>query len=1434
MTLRIAFALLFSFLVINLQAQLEDKYQQSSPDLPDWVSLMYSDSPDPGAVTAAYEGWYKTHPFVKNSHTQYYKRWLRMLGQDVKGLWTTGANLREIEEREAAYLQQCADVAAGRGPSSPWSSLGPWDWDHDAASRSYAPGAAHVYTVEQSLANSSLLFAGTATTGIWKSTDKGTSWSLTTRNMIINGSLAVELDWSNVNIAYFGGGGNLYKTTNQGTSWISIGDAPFQALNHDIKDIVMHPSNSQVLYVCSNQGFFKSTDGGANFTQLMSGSFQEFELHPSNSNIQYVIRQPADKTEFYKSTDNGATWVIKTQGWPNPASGDEQKRTEIAVTSNAPNMVYALATGAANGGSGLYGIYVSTDAGETWARRCCGPQEAGVPSSTNMNLMGWSDQGTDDGGQYYYDLALAVDPANSLKVDVCGVNHWVSTDGGYTFTCPSKWSTPDKSEYVHADIHDVRYYGNDLWFACDGGIFYSSDGGDTIIRKLNGIEGTDFWGFGAGFIDGDVMLGGTYHNGTLLKDGNTYLNGWICTQGGDNYRGFVNFGDSRTVYHDGGGKILPGDRTIAIAGFPFNHQPNATYTTGASSQIEFDPRCYNMLYSGEGTSLWRSFDNGSSYELVKDFGENVTSVEVSWADPDRIYVATYKGWWDTKRLWRTTDQGTNWTEITPSSTILNGNTWVPYDITVDAKNADKLWIARTSQYGNSPGGLAGYEVFKSTDGGSTWINWSSPSLAGEYPSCIEHHRGTNGGVYLGTRRAVWYRNDNMSAWALFNNNLPVSTSSVNLVPYYWGGKLRNGTNRSVYEVDFYETAAPTAQIAADRRESYCTRDTVYYTDHSSVSQNGATWSWSFPGGNPSTSNLRQPKVVYSSPGTYDVSLTVSDVNGSDSQTLTNFLTVTSECEPDTVPGLALSLTNSGDYASIPPLGITTNTITFSAWVKPNGVQPEYTGIVMHGSTAAGLNVRPSNELGYHWPGGAWWWSSGLLLPQSQWSHVVLVVEPTQVTVYLNGVGSTHVVNTAPVAFDAPSLIGSYQGWGSRNWKGQIDEVCIWNRALTQAEVRELRHLTKIPSADPTLLAYYQFNRPSGVATDRAHIYHANLNGAATRVTSTGPFGGGNSSRQTVSTGGPTTFGGTGVTLGFSPSGTNPDGELVVTRINLNPDQAPNTDPISRSYWVVNNYGVNSTFTALDSIRFERVGPVTVGEAASPSAFKLYKRGDNAFASSWGTLIDQGDYAKAGADGDVTFSNGNGIGSFSQFVISNSGAPLGLDYLEFTANLQENRQVRLNWSTEGEEGNDYFAIDRSSDGQNFQEIGQVKSKGNSTGNQNYQTWDPEPQTGLNYYRLRIIDLKGNTSYSEVRTVYLGKPADEVFVYPNPAEKGKGFTILLGSPEGAALRLWNVNGQIIREMPLEMHTEISTSDLEAGPYFYEIMAKTYRKNGVIVLR
>jgi len=887
---------IFFFCYSFVYSQVEYKYDSDNPSLPQWVQEMYSNNPDPGKIELLYQNYYKQNVFIKNKHTQYYKRWKRSLSREII---TSKDNKHNIKKLNTSGFPE-------------WQCVGPFDFDRNAASTSYAAGAAHLYTVEQSINNTNVLYSGGATCGLWKSEDKGLHWNpLFETELMINEVYSLEIDFSNSDVVYFSSGDDLYRTLDGGVSYELLYELSF------IKDIVMHPNNNNILYICSEERLYQLNIAENNLETLVFGDVLELEFHPTESNIIYIVRRFNNKTEFLKSINSGIDFTLYDSGWPNPEAGDEQLRTEIAVSINNPDRVVALATGSANNGSGLYGVYVSENQGENWEFRCCGDQPAGIPSEDNQNLMGWSHEGLDDGGQYYYDLALAIDPSDADIIHVGGVNHWISYDGGYTFTCPSKWSWAADSEntkYVHADIHDIKYYGNDLWIACDGGLFYSNTQADTIHQRMFGIAGTDFWGFGSGFSDGDVMIGGTYHNATLLKDNNTYiqgdtlegtaeLGGWVSICGGDNYRGFVNFGDGRKVYLDewgsGGGYTLSGDRNIPLEGFSMSVLSNASYTTGESSNLEFDPRCYNIIYIGNGDVLYKTYDNGYSSIPLYDFEETVTSIEVGWNNPNVIYVATYDGYWGEKHVWRSDDAGINFINITPSFPGVTSDEWIPFDITINDDDAYNVFIARCPN-SLSYDSYEGSKVYESTNGGDSWSNITGSGLNGENITNIEYHRGSNGGIYLGTRKNVFYKNNTMTEWVLYNNGLPLSTYSTQLVPYYKEGKLKNGTNRSVWEVDFYEMANPSAQIAADRLTINCMNDTVQFVNHSAMSNNSATWSWSFPGGTPSSSNEENPQVVYSAEGEYDVYLTVTDTYGFDSQTIVSMINYTND--PMTMEG----------------------------------------------------------------------------------------------------------------------------------------------------------------------------------------------------------------------------------------------------------------------------------------------------------------------------------------------------------------------------------------------------------------------------------------------------------------------------------------------------------------------------------------------------
>ena len=1224
----------FLFLCQFSFGQLEADYSsQGNTSLPEWIQLMYAKDADPGKVKSLYDQYYLVHTFVKNEHTQYFKRWLKSYSRIYP---TDKKSLENYNRRRTASKNKLIRT-------NNWVSLGPYDWDHDAAGRSYAAGAAHVYTIEQSISNPNTLYAGTATSGIWKSVNHGDNWDLVTSNLLVNSCTAISIDYTDDQIVYAEILSSVYKSIDGGANWSATGNSTFQNISMNVKDIIMHPSNQDILFLASSTGIYRSIDAGTNWTTILSGDFLEIELHPTDPNYVYTVQRSGDVTIFYRSDDNGISYTVLDNGWPSPdlSNGEFNRRTEIAVSAAAPDDVYAHVTGSANGGSGLYGVYISRDKGENWTFQCCGPQPAGVPSTSNMNLMAWSDEGTDDGGQYNYNVAFEVNPTDADHVLLAGTNLWVSQDKGSTFTCPAKWSHSYKPNYVHADIHDIKYFDhtNEIWIACDGGIFFSDDNGANYTRKILGISGTDFWGYGQGFWFGDVMLGGAYHNGTMLREEGTYINDWICTDGGDGIRGFVNPGLDRQVYSDYNIKKLKGDRTVEPDSRIFLNKPNASYIVGESSDMLFHPAYYGWWYTGVGTKIVRTKDNGISYDDLYDFGERVVSSSISWSNPNVIYVCTWPDWWGKKKIFRTNDAGINWTEITPEVPDLD---WIPYDIEVDPLDENKIWVARTSQYGTPA--VDGKSLFFSDDGGSSWSNISSTGLEGESPSSMALQKGSDGGIYIGTRRAVYYKDNTMSSWELYSNNLPASTFSTRLEPYYRKSKIRNATNRSVYESDLHTpNTTVIAQASVQWDTLICIQDTAYFVDHSIVTDDNVNWSWSFPGGTPNSSTDRNPKIIYECPGNYGVSLTVSDTHGSDTQEIETIIHVARDCATADENNSLLCEADDG-HGVIPNLDITTTQFTLTAWIKPNGIQNNYAAIMMNdGSDGGGLNFREGNNtLGYHWPNGQWYWDSNLEVIPGEWSYVAMVVENDGITIYLNDEKSKHFFSPGSVEFTNIRL-GSYKTWTSRNYNGEIDEVCMWNRSLTDNEIKSYRHIQQNDVGTDMIIAYYKLNRSDGIIEDAHGEKDGMISGTSSKIISSSPVSSGVSDLVSINAAGTYNFPNTGVELVFPSGRTYPNGDVVISRLDgLPKNSAFVQTPLWTGYYIVNNYGTNTTISPLESITFSNENIVNSYTAATDNFVSLHRRMENSDLSDWSLWIGNNPDVTAGNPGQVQYTDANSM------------------------------------------------------------------------------------------------------------------------------------------------------------------------------------------------
>ena len=130
---------------------------------------------------------------------------------------------------------------------------------------------------------------------------------------------------------------------------------------------------------------------------------------------------------------------------------------------------------------------------------------------------------------------------------------------------------------------------------------------------------------------------------------------------------------------------------------PFDNSksPNTGYWFGEYGNLEWDPACYNTMFSPVGSELWRSEDAGASWTLVHDFGgEKIVSVKVSPRDRNRLYVSQQLNgsiW----RIHRSSDGGTTWESASPTTMENGNNNNRPIYLDVDGTNPDKLWCVLT-------------------------------------------------------------------------------------------------------------------------------------------------------------------------------------------------------------------------------------------------------------------------------------------------------------------------------------------------------------------------------------------------------------------------------------------------------------------------------------------------------------------------------------------------------------------------------------------------------------------------------------------------------------------------------------------------------------------------------------------------------------------
>ncbi|MDZ4748836.1 MAG: PKD domain-containing protein [Saprospiraceae bacterium] len=892
--------------------------------LPGWAMKMYEDHPNVWQVDDEYRIWRQTNPQVKTTYTQYYKKWRRAVEPYINAQGYEEKPTQASIDAFNSRLEKLKINGAPRGTA--WSNIGPFETFNTNTGPSPLAKSeqANIYCIDQSLSHPDIVYCGTEGAEIFKSIDKGLNWTCVSRAYEIGAPGALEVHPTNPDIVFVGENNNIRRSTDGGATWeLVLSDNEMWT-----NDILINPGNDLIVLAATQHGLYRSEDGGTTWDRLLNEPCYDLEWKPNDPSLAYLVRNDpaAGICRFYKSTDAGLNWNLKDNGW---FFSDQEGRYDggarLAVTKADPNRIYAVLIGEAKtDDSGFIGIWRSDDAGESWTLPnppAGGPwNEVTHPNMATIGRTGGYHQG-------FYNLGFDASDVDPDFVMAGFLNLWVSIDGGQTFSCDGGYCG-NNFNYVHPDCQEIEINGTDIWMTSDGGIEYSNDHFVTHYALNRGITSADYWGFGTGWNE-DILVGGRYHNGNSAWHENWLPGEHLGLGGGEAPTGYVNPGEGRlTYYSDLGGVELPESQNGYARYFPFSKFPIESYYDAESGEMEWDPRSWNTFYVTNQNKIWKTTNGGNSFLVLHTFdtliNANAMSFEISRSNPQVMYLFQRDDYsWDPGRLWKTADGGETWTELSfPPGYARRGL------LACSAEDENRIWLA-------FPDSGDGEKIYTSYDGGENWVNLTTAALNGEHITYILHQGGTDGGLYLGTYRSIWFKDDNIAEWMPYNDGLPKQIATCILRPFYRDNKLRIGAyGKGIWEAPFVVASRPVAQPMVQKRETTCPGDMIQFDDYSMMDHEGATWAWEFDGGVPSTSTLRNPAILYPYPGTYDVTLTVQNPKGISTKTIEGMIEVLQPLINEVPPLIDFSTTEHFTIVN-PDNGITWSPVTIDR-CNPDG------------------------------------------------------------------------------------------------------------------------------------------------------------------------------------------------------------------------------------------------------------------------------------------------------------------------------------------------------------------------------------------------------------------------------------------------------------------------------------------------------------------
>jgi len=683
--------------------------------------------------------------------------------------------------------------------------------------------------------NSNHLFIGSASGGIWTSTDGGVSWHAIATGYPVLGVSSIIINPATPT-TLFAGTGEIYrldsvpanpnpnntgfnvwktrgtygvgilKSTDGGASWSQV-FAKNEANMFGIQRLKFNPLNPKSVFACATDGLYRSTDGGATWNRILVKAYVSDIVINAKDTTQLVVGignlQNTDKG-IYRSTNNGGAWSKITAGLPAVFQGFI-RLDNVPSSGNRDTIIASIGvdeTGFANE------LYRSADFGATWT------------ALSNSTHAQW---------QYWCAHTVAINPSNTSSLIFAGVSVYSYNIAGS--------SSGQIATNVHSDVHDIRFdpsNNNIVYITCDGGVYKSTDGGASFSQINNGLQAVQFYSSIGYSLTSNIDVGGLQDNGVVIYNGSTWstfpglggTDGAACAISATNANTILASGDAREVHlsTNGGASsstVLSywgsvGDSRTAFV---------APLAISASNNQIMYVATDNLHKSTNGGTSWTgsALGAGSPATTPNNFIDKIhktgIALAVSATNPNKVYVsvspfAQYDN--DVDNLYytpaanvlRTTTGNTPFTSIMGTAPNNLPDRYV-MDFAISPTNDDSVWAV--------VGGFGTPHVYVTADGGLNWKPRDPGPSGGGLPdvptNAIMYDPKDPRIMYVGNDLGVYLSTNGGSSWQDFNGGLWDATMVVDLVPAP-GGKLRAATHgKGMFESVLYSIPLPVNLIS---------------------------------------------------------------------------------------------------------------------------------------------------------------------------------------------------------------------------------------------------------------------------------------------------------------------------------------------------------------------------------------------------------------------------------------------------------------------------------------------------------------------------------------------------------------------------------------------------------------------------------------------